>query len=470
MSIKHKEIEILKDAPFENCKLGRVKYAKVLTNIVSTYSDGFVLAINSEWGSGKTTFIKMWQQHLVNEDFKTLYFNAWENDYDSNPLAALMAELKTLTPQSNAITFNSLLEKGAMFIKNTTPNLLKAIAIKYIGEGAIAEAIKDTSKAATEILKDEIEKHTKKKEGLIEFRKEVEKYISENNNGKPIVFIIDELDRCRPDYAVEVLELVKHFFNVSGIVFVLSIDKIQLSGAIKGFYGSAEINAFDYLRRFIDIEFVLPTPKYEDFCNYLYHYFKFDKYFDLPERLNYHALNYDKKLFLKFSSALFESRNLTLRQQEKIYANARIGLNLLLYNSYIFPSLYILLVYIRLFDYELFKKIKERKLKLQELVNEIRIYVTILDDEYRNNEMMLVEAQSLHFYNNNYKEKNNNSELYKSDVSTGGYVLLVSSGINIPNANEILLRNLRDLNNSDYNRFKMDTLLSAIEFTENIKV
>ncbi|MBK9250288.1 MAG: hypothetical protein IPM69_19805 [Ignavibacteria bacterium] len=71
MRIKHKDIDIPKETPFLNCKLGREKYAKVLTNIVDTYSDGFVLAINNEWGTGKTTFVKMWQQYLVLNNFKT---------------------------------------------------------------------------------------------------------------------------------------------------------------------------------------------------------------------------------------------------------------------------------------------------------------------------------------------------------------------------------------------------------------
>ena len=77
---------------------------------------------------------------------------------------------------------------------------------------------------------------------------------------KPIIFIIDELDRCRPSYAVELLEQVKHFFSVSGIVFVLSIDKVQLGHAVRGVYGNDRINADEYLRRFIDIEYSIPVP------------------------------------------------------------------------------------------------------------------------------------------------------------------------------------------------------------------
>ena len=111
MKIKHQELEIQKDTPFANCKLERQQYAEVLTKIVELYSDGFVLAINNEWGTGKTTFVKMWKQHLENNDFKTVYFNAWENDFDSNPLVAIMSELKPLINKKMKKYLNQLLIK-----------------------------------------------------------------------------------------------------------------------------------------------------------------------------------------------------------------------------------------------------------------------------------------------------------------------------------------------------------------------
>jgi len=94
MNIKHSEISIDNEEknPFAYCKLGREKYAKVLTEIIEIYHTGFVLAINNKWGTGKTMFIKMWEQDLKNQSFQTIYFNAWENDFEDNPLVALMGE------------------------------------------------------------------------------------------------------------------------------------------------------------------------------------------------------------------------------------------------------------------------------------------------------------------------------------------------------------------------------------------
>ena len=77
----------------------------------------------------------------------------------------------------------------------------------------------------------------------------------------------------------EILEKVKHFFSIPGIVFVLSIDKIQLGNAVRGFYGSEQLNADEYLRRFIDIEFRIPTPNAYDVSKYYYGYFKLKEFF-----------------------------------------------------------------------------------------------------------------------------------------------------------------------------------------------
>src|SRR5690606_36180541 len=117
--------------------------------------------------------------------------------------------------------------------------------------------------------KEEIDAYTKKKKTIIEFRKELEVFIKRNTD-KPLIFIIDELDRCRPDYAVEVLEQMKHFFAVPGIIFILSIDKNHLASSIKGYYGSENINTDEYLRRFIDLEYSISKPITEHYVDYLF--------------------------------------------------------------------------------------------------------------------------------------------------------------------------------------------------------
>ena len=75
---RSQEIEIPSENPFANDKLDRLGLCNILTDVVSFYGQsGCVMGLDGEWGSGKTTFVKMWSQHLKNNGYKTLYFNAW---------------------------------------------------------------------------------------------------------------------------------------------------------------------------------------------------------------------------------------------------------------------------------------------------------------------------------------------------------------------------------------------------------
>ena len=94
------EIDVPEKSPFENDKLEREKTATILTDIVSFYGQsGCVMALNGEWGAGKSTFVRMWKQSLINNGFKTLYFNAWNSDYTDDPLLAMVSELRELSPK-----------------------------------------------------------------------------------------------------------------------------------------------------------------------------------------------------------------------------------------------------------------------------------------------------------------------------------------------------------------------------------
>ena len=109
------------------------------------------------------------------------------------------------------------------------------------------------------------------KKAICSFRtalQDVANSLSCKHQDNPLIIAIDELDRCRPSYAVELLEVVKHFFAVTNIVFVLAIDKSQLSHAIQAIYGS-NFDSVGYLRRFIDLDFRLPDPDRHEFINQL---------------------------------------------------------------------------------------------------------------------------------------------------------------------------------------------------------
>jgi hypothetical protein len=99
------------------------------------------------------------------------------------------------------------------------------------------------------------------------FKKKLEQLIGCLGGGErqlPILVLVDELDRCRPDYAIELLEGIKHLFGVPGVYFVVATNIPQLAHSVRAIYG----NGFDgerYLKRFFDMEYSLPMPDAKKF-------------------------------------------------------------------------------------------------------------------------------------------------------------------------------------------------------------
>ena len=185
----------------------------------------------------------------------------------------------------------------------------------------------------------------------------------------PLVFIIDELDRCRPSYAVELLEQVKHVFSVPGIIFVLAIDKVQLGHAVKGVYGSPGMDDVEYLRRFIDVEFSLPMPSPRYFIDYLFEYFNFNTFLlDENPRSSGNFFADTLKDFILTLSKIF---NLQLRQIESLLKHLKIVFSSFRPVGGVNASIYILLAVLKLVHPEIYNRIKHRTFEEQDLINEL---------------------------------------------------------------------------------------------------
>jgi hypothetical protein len=295
MLTKCNEIEIPAGKPFENDKLERQKIAENLTLLVQSTNQPFVISIEAPWGWGKTTFVKMWKAYLESLGHTCLYFNAWENDFVEDPLIAFVGEIGNAivdkeTKGKIKTELKKLQSMGGKIVRRTFP-----LAIQIASHGLLSQdAVKQTSDIlfasgdeianfVSEFAKDQIKQYEDDKKGIVEFKKELAKFaksLSEGENKKgPLVFFIDELDRCRPDFSIALLEKVKHVFNAEGIVFILSIDREQIEQSIKSIYGQG-MNADGYLRRFIDFRLRLPTPSTENFCNSLYDRFHMKEVFE----------------------------------------------------------------------------------------------------------------------------------------------------------------------------------------------
>ena len=232
-----------------------------------------VMGVDSPWGGGKTTFIRLWQHYLSKEGYISLCLNAWESDFTEDPLLSLVAQLdKELFSQDNYSGGKSDWEEAKKIIpgllKTTILSVGKQLTIGGVNAGkVIDDANKHIEEASGENL---IKKHSETQDSMNNFRKLLERSLScIPDNQRNLIIFIDELDRCNPIYAVTMLERIKHLFNIEHIVFVLSINSEQLAKSFSGVYG-ANFDGKGYLKRFIDIDYQLRTPNIDEYIDTIF--------------------------------------------------------------------------------------------------------------------------------------------------------------------------------------------------------
>ena len=277
--IQPKDIEIPEDDPFRYDLLDRKEPAEILTHLVSSVEGPCVLSIDAAWGNGKSTFIRLWSKHLLNNGFPVVDLNAWETDYAEDPFAVLSIELTNgLKQHADRVVVDDVVQGAIKVGRILTPGLFR-LALNAVPGGElvgseIGKLIESYGEARFSVYKES-------KDSVQGFRENLQtmaKKVSEGHENKPVLIMIDELDRCRPSYAVELLEVAKHLFSVDRIIFILAINRTELSHSVKTLYGQ-KFNANGYLNRFIDIDFVLPTPNREKFISTLLEQTKIGGYF-----------------------------------------------------------------------------------------------------------------------------------------------------------------------------------------------
>lgn len=245
-----------------------------LTNVVRLINQPTVFAINAQWGAGKTTFLKMWAGHLRSAGYPVIYFDAFASDFSEDAFTALAAEIIELLNKNTNITAKrkkvfieravgagKVLARSALKlgVKAATLGALDGSEIDGLAEAASAESEGLIDKYVGEMLT-----HHGERKGKIEaFRSALRELPSAlakadgHEHSKPLVFIIDELDRCRPHFSLAILERIKHFFSVDNIHFVLGVHLDQLENCVSAAYGPG-IDAAVYLQKFM--QFIIPLP------------------------------------------------------------------------------------------------------------------------------------------------------------------------------------------------------------------
>lgn len=265
MKIKTDEvIAIDKDNIFENDQLDRKVEVENLSEIIFKLSEPCVIAINGEWGCGKTTFVRFLDKHLRNENFKTTYFNAWENDYEKEPFLLILNHIVNEFTQEKE-TKQEIHETALKILKSALSNGSKAIGNYLIHtaiEANLKELAEDISPKMAKFIFDNLDEE---KSEIKKLKKLLTELIEDD---KKLIVIIDELDRCKPDFSIQLLERVKHIFNTESLVFILAADLNQLGKAVSGIYGES-YDGRKYLERFFDIEYQLNMPDYSQYWDSL---------------------------------------------------------------------------------------------------------------------------------------------------------------------------------------------------------
>jgi hypothetical protein len=253
--------------PFHDDLFKRKQLAEQLTGYIDRLRDGTVLAIDAPWGEGKSWFGRNWAAGLKKtQDYRVIYLDAFQQDYVEDPFLLITSEINELIASDEDLA-QDIKGKAAKVMKAILPvstkvliNFASRLALGSAdGSRVIEDAIQsasDSTADATQIwLENKIDDHKKEKESLDSFRAALQAFCESQD--KPVVFFIDELDRCRPTFAVKLIERLKHFFDVPNLVFVLLLNREQLEKAIKGVYG-AETDASAYLGKFIHMYLKLP--------------------------------------------------------------------------------------------------------------------------------------------------------------------------------------------------------------------
>lgn len=267
------EVSLDEGFSLERDLFGRAPIGEGLTRLLGSLDQPIVLGLDGDWGSGKTTFLRFWTGELRKADFPVVFFDAFQNDYAEDAFIALAGEVFALI-EANKKTHSKVAKKFASKAAGAGKVLLRSglkVGVKAATLGALnatdlddlADAISDESAEAFDVnIGEMITKQSAHRNAIDEFKialSDLPSLLAKPSEGeeqKPLIFIIDELDRCRPAFALALLERVKHFFSVPHVHFVLGMNSDQLANSVKAIYGPG-IDARTYLQKFIHLTWTL---------------------------------------------------------------------------------------------------------------------------------------------------------------------------------------------------------------------
>lgn len=380
-----KNIKISNSDIYLNDKFDRKSEVLNIVELITKLSDPCTIAIDSQWGTGKTTFLRFLEAELQQRDVNVSYFNAWENDFDREPFLLIL----------NHIIKQFSQEKNVEEIKKTAIKVLKSIAVN--GSKAIVDLVApigignrliEISEEAISALAGEVFDNFTKEEKEVKLLQDKLSLLIEKDS--KMVILIDELDRCKPSFCIELLERIKHIFDTPNIIFVLGTDLEQLGKAISGVYGES-YNGQKYLERFFDFEINLNTPDYNDFWQSL------SKNYTGKDDIR----TLENKVYIEAYGLWFTQHlQLSARDITRLYTKFYLA-SLSEYAGNNLP-LILLLSVVKIYSRELFNDIKINTFDLDELLDLLKIKdITLADTNSEITSKILVLIHNLLLANQN---------------------------------------------------------------------
>ena len=388
--------------PWSDDPFDRQLEGELLTKLIKSLTGPYVISVKSKWGSGKSIFLQRLARHLENNDVPVISINAWRNDFLEDPIIAFLAAIKNrLAPnkkvsQKTGAVITGLARHGAKLI---APITSVAAGVLLPGSGQLVKLGAD---AVTDIGAHLLAWEDERKGAEIDFLKKLESardILTHHKKGdqvKPVVIMVDELDRCRPDFSVKVLERIKHYFNVDGLVFLIATDGVNLPDSVSSIYGP-KINGEMYLRKFFDFEYRLKEPSPEKFIKVLAEQFQFDllvenssqqcgdliTYYECRNGNAYSQLvaRFDRGLdafeVLAAFPVISKLFKLSLRDQAQAFTIINAYLKTCPASSIVFPQALVFSVCMRFYDHRIYEGLRDGEKTITDA------WVSIRTDQFR---------------------------------------------------------------------------------------
>lgn len=322
-----KEVTITNEKPLPPDIFGRERIAEQMCQLIVDMKAEAIspLALDGKWGSGKSVHAERMKKCFEDkhaDKIKCIYWNASAEDYSENPLLSFIAflyqhiekgEKKNFGANSIKVLSNGLFS-GILNLANQASRKFVGIDAEELND-AIQSGMKKAEDASNDIVLTQFTNHLDGIAAESARLKAAEKLLLSVGGEKELIVIIDELDRCRPDFALKMLESVKHLFATENCKFVLVMNKESMASSVEHLYGLTKDEALHYLNKYINRTFQLPN-------RYQHGIVSADCTLDYFLHLVNHG-SFNNSLVKDFMKCVISAESLTLRDVEKIAETIR---------------------------------------------------------------------------------------------------------------------------------------------------